>query len=93
MCLGCIASSVFWDSAGEVQQPESPEELHRKKLDLLRERLEGKPVRLRRRKSGPGDVDGRLLARVNERGEQAGVLTLPAPYDDACAFGSRQRLG
>lgn len=46
MCFGCVASSVFWDGAAEDQQVESPEELHRKKLDLLRERLEGKPVRL-----------------------------------------------
>ena len=45
MCFGCVASSVYWDGAGEDQQLESPEELHRKKLDLLRERLEEKPVR------------------------------------------------
>jgi hypothetical protein len=46
MCFGCIASSAYWDAAGEDQQPDSPEELYRKKLDLLRERLEGRPVRL-----------------------------------------------
>jgi hypothetical protein len=46
MCLGCTASSAFWDAAGEDQQSESPEELKREKLALLRERLEGRPVRL-----------------------------------------------
>ena len=46
MCLGCTASSAFWDAASEDQQLESPLELHRKEFDLLRERLEGKPVRL-----------------------------------------------
>jgi hypothetical protein len=46
MCLGCTASSAFWDAAGEDQQSESPEELKRKRLALLRERLEGGPVRV-----------------------------------------------
>jgi hypothetical protein len=46
MCLGCIASSAFWDAASEDQQLESPEELQNRKLELLRARLEGKPVRI-----------------------------------------------
>ncbi len=43
MCLGCTASSAFWDAAAEDQQLESPEELKRRKLELLRERLQGRP--------------------------------------------------
>jgi len=54
MCFGCIASSVYWDAAGEDQQIDSPQEVHRKKLDLLRERLEGKPVRLDEGARTPG---------------------------------------
>jgi hypothetical protein len=54
MCLGCIASSVYWDGAGEDQQSDSLQEVHREKLDLLRERLEGKPVRLDQGARTPG---------------------------------------
>lgn len=46
MCLGCIASSAYWDGAGEDQQLESPEELDRKKWDMLRDRLQAGQVRL-----------------------------------------------
>ena len=54
MCLGCTASSAFWDAAAEDQQLESPEELKRKKSDLLRERLQGEPVRLEAGDPAPG---------------------------------------
>ncbi len=43
---GFRALSAFWDAAAEDQQLESPEDLRREKSDLLRERLQGKPVRL-----------------------------------------------
>ncbi len=54
MCLGCTASSAFWDAAAEDQQLESPEELKRRKLDLLRERLQGRPVRIEGEEPAPG---------------------------------------
>jgi len=46
MCLGCTASSAFWDAFGEDEHLESPEESNRKKLDTLRDRLHAGPVRL-----------------------------------------------
>ena len=46
MCLGCTASSAYWDAAGEDEHLESPEELNRKKLDMLRDRLHAGQVRL-----------------------------------------------
>jgi hypothetical protein len=46
MCFGCVASSTYWDAASEDHELESPEELRRKKLELLRERLDGSPVRV-----------------------------------------------
>ena len=51
MCFGCTASSTYWDAAGEDEHLESPEELNRKKLDMLRDSLHAGPVRLEEERS------------------------------------------
>lgn len=46
MCLGCTASSAYWDAAGEDQGLESREELDRKMRDTVRDLLHARPMRL-----------------------------------------------
>ena len=46
MCLGCIASSTYWDAAGEDQGLESREELNNKMRDTVRELVHARPIRL-----------------------------------------------
>jgi len=46
MCLGCTASSAYWDAAGEDQDLELREELDRKKRDTVRDLVHARPIRL-----------------------------------------------
>ena len=45
MCLGCIASSAYWDAAGEDQSLESREELEREKRETMRDLMHAWPTR------------------------------------------------
>lgn len=46
MCLGCIASSAYWDAAGEDQGLESREEMEREKRETMRDLMHAWPTRL-----------------------------------------------
>lgn len=46
MCLGCTASSAYWDAAGEDQGLEVREEPDRKKRDTVRDLVHARPIRL-----------------------------------------------
>lgn len=39
MCLGCMASSEYWDAAADDQRAQAPEEQEPKPWDATRDRL------------------------------------------------------